>query len=94
MNICLGALIALVVAMLLTYRVLPFVKEKAAQDERVAELGKDLASARMQNKRLALEVRLLQTDPEYLAVFARDNLQPGFMHEGETIFRIGNHAAR
>ena len=94
LNICLGAFIAVVVALILAYQSLPFVKEKATQDMRIAELEKSLDVARMQNKRLALETRLLQTDPDYLSIYARDRLMPGYMREGETIFRIENHVAR
>jgi cell division protein FtsB len=94
LNICLGVFIAFVVALTLGYQVLPFVKEKATQDTKIAELGKNLDAARMYNKRLALEVRLLQTDPDFLAVYARDRLTPGYMREGETIFRIENHSPR
>ncbi len=94
LNVCLGVFIAVVVALTLTYQALPFVKEKATQDTKIAELGTNLDAARMFNKRLALEVRLLQTDPDFLAVYARDRLTPGYMREGETIFRIENRSPR
>ncbi len=93
LNVCLGVLIAIVVAFTLGFHALPFVKEKSTQDMKIGELGKNLDAARMFNKRLALEVRLLQTDPDFLAVYARDRLTPGYMREGETIFRI-DHSAR
>lgn len=56
-------------------------EEVAAQKSRLEELRK-LASEREQ------EVRLLQTDREYLEMIARDKLD--LMKEGETIFRLNN----
>lgn len=53
----------------------------AAQKARMEELQK-LAAGREQ------EVRLLQTDPEYLEIIARDRLD--MMKQGETIFRLGS----
>ena len=76
----------------LTYRSLPVVKEKAVQSAKLAELEARLDDARMLNKRLAREVNLLQHDPEYLGIFARDRVNPGYMKEGETIFRFGPQA--
>ena len=63
-------------------------KEKAAQDNKIADLELRLETAQMLNRRLTRDVDLLQTDPDYLAVYARDSLAPGYMKEGETIFRI------
>jgi cell division protein FtsB len=53
-----------------------------------------LEDARMLNKRLAREVNLLQNDPEYLGMFARDRVNPGYMKEGETIFRFAPRSQR
>jgi cell division protein FtsB len=38
------------------------------------------------------EVRLLQTDPQYLEIIAREKLD--LMKDGETIFRLGNTQPR
>ena len=88
LNKCLGVFIAVGVVLPLAYRSLPVVKEKAAQDAKVADLETRLESALMQHRRLSRDVTLLRTDPEYLSIYARDALSPGYMKEGETIFRI------
>ena len=66
---------------------------------RLASMKRDLAS---QQARLAdlkkkccdheQEVKLLQTDPRYLEMIARDKLD--LMKEGETIFRLGSSQPR
>jgi len=84
-------LIALIVAAAvvpLTYRVLPGVSEKASQDRMLAEMEARLDEARMINSRLTREVTLLRNDSEYLSLFARDAVNPGYMKPGETIFRL------
>lgn len=78
----------------MTYRNLPWIKDKAAQDARAAELEDQLERARMLNQRLQREVVRLQNDPDFLAVFARDRLVPGYMKPGETIFRIGRNESQ
>ena len=84
-------LIALIVAAAvipLTYRVLPGVSEKTRQDEMLTAMETQLDEARMVNSRLAREVTLLRNDSEYLSLFARDGVNPGYMKPGETIFRL------
>ena len=88
LNKCLGVLIALGIVVPLAYRSLPVVKEKAAQDMRLAELEAKIGVARMQYRRVAREVEMLENNGEYLENFMRDGLPPGFMREGETIFRL------
>jgi cell division protein FtsB len=86
-------LIALIVAAAvvpLTYRVLPGVSEKATQDKMLSEMESQLDEARMINSRLSREVTLLRNDSEYLSIFARDAVNPGYMKPGETIFRLSN----
>jgi cell division protein FtsB len=87
-NVVLGLALAVGLVIAVTYRNLPWVKEKAAQDARATELTTKLENARMLNQRLNREVNRLQNDPEFLAVFARDRVVPGYMKPGETIFRI------
>ena len=94
LNKCLGVFIAVGIVLPLAYRSLPVVKEKAAQDAKVADLESRLEIAQMQHRRLSRDVSLLRTDPEYLAIFARDSLAPGYMKEGETIFRIERSETR
>jgi cell division protein FtsB len=89
LNKCLGVFIAVGIVLPLAYRSLPVVKEKSAQDAKVAELEARLETALMQHRRLSRDVSLLtSTDPEYLSMFARDGLTPGYMKEGEVIFRL------
>jgi cell division protein FtsB len=88
LNIFLSVLIAAGICILVLYRNLPWIKDREMQDARVSELEGQIDSARMLNKRLTREVTLLQTNPEYLAIYARDRLSPGYMKQGETIFRI------
>ena len=86
-------LIALIVAAAvipLTYRVLPGVSEKASQDKLLTEMESQLDDARMINSRLTREVTLLRNDSEYLSLFARDAVNPGYMKPGETIFRLAH----
>ena len=90
LNKCLLVFIGAGIALPLLYRALPIVKEKAAQDSRAKELEEKIESSRMLNNRLKREVSLLETDPEFAAIFARDRLTPGYMKEGELIFRIEN----
>jgi cell division protein FtsB len=87
-NVILGLAFAIGLVIVATYRNLPWVKEKAAQDARVAQLEESVAGQQMLNQRLSREVARLQNDPEFLAVFARDRVVPGYMKPGETIFRL------
>jgi len=57
----------------------------AAQQERLADLKK-------KNAEHEQEVKLLQTDPQYLEIIARDKLD--MMKDGETIFRLGSAQPR
>ncbi len=56
-------------------------RDVAEQKTRLAELRKTATDRE-------LEVKLLQTDREYLEMIARDKLD--LMKDGETIFRLGN----
>jgi cell division protein FtsB len=82
----LGVLIATIFGVTVLYRSLPWVKEKAAQDARIAELAAKVDEAEILCKRLTRESRLLATDSEYAGIIARDKLK--LMRTGETIFQI------
>jgi cell division protein FtsB len=56
-------------------------RDVAEQKTRLVELRKTATDRE-------LEVKLLQTDREYLEMIARDKLD--LMKDGETIFRLGN----
>lgn len=88
LNKILIALIVAAVVIPLTARVLPGAAEKARQDEMLTAMEAQLADARMVNSRLVREVTLLRNDSEYLSLFARDAVNPGYMKAGETIFRL------
>jgi len=90
LNKCLLVFIGAGIALPLLYRSLPIVKEKAAQDARTRELEDKAEQARITNTRLKREVWMLETDPEYAAIFARDALAPGFYEPEEAIFRLEN----
>jgi hypothetical protein len=75
-NVILGIAFAAGLVVVVTYRSLPWVKEKATQDARAAELEDKVENARMMNRRLSLEVNRLQTDADYLAVFAATAWSP------------------
>lgn len=60
-------------------------KDLAAQHERLADLKKKSTEHEQ-------EVKLLQTDPQYLEFIARDKLD--LMKDGETIFRLGSAQPR
>jgi cell division protein FtsB len=86
--VILGLALAAGLVVVVTYRSLPWVKEKAAQDARAAELQEKLDQAQMLNHRLNREITRLQNDPDFLAVYARDRVVPGYMKPGEIIYRI------
>ena len=88
LNKVLVALIVAAAVVPLTYRALPGVSEKASQDKMLVATEAELADARMINSRLTREVALLRNDSEYLSIFARDAVNPGYMKPGETIFRL------
>ena len=94
LNKCLGVFIAVGIVLPLAYRSLPVVKEKSAQDARVAELEARLETALMQHRRLTRDVSMLGTDRDYLSIFARDGLTPGYMKPGEIIFRLERSESR
>ena len=82
-------LIVFIVVVPFAYNSIPAVKEKEAQDSRATQMEEAIDRARMQHALLTCEVRLLErNDPEYLGLFIRDSLNPGYMKPGETIFRM------
>lgn len=60
-------------------------RDLAAQQARLAELKKKCGEHEQ-------EVKLLQTDPKYLEIIARDKLD--LMKEGETVFRLSSAQPR
>lgn len=80
----------LIVVALLAITVALFYPEVTRLSEMKRDLQKKtahLAELRKSARERAEEVRLLQNDPEYLEIIARDRLD--LMKEGETIFRLG-----
>jgi cell division protein FtsB len=88
LNKVLVVLIAAGVTVPVAYRSLPVVREKTVQENALAAAEANLEETRMLYKRLAREVDLLQNDPEFIGMFARDRVSPGYMAAGETIFRF------
>jgi cell division protein FtsB len=88
LNKVLVALIAAGTVVPFLFRTLPVVKEKASQDASLAAVETELEETRMLYTRLTREVYLLQNDPEYMSIYARDQVSPGYRKEGETIFRF------
>jgi cell division protein FtsB len=86
LNRALCIFIALGVLIPMLYQSLPMVKEKAVLDGRIAAMESKLEQVRMLNTRRTREVNLIQNDPEYAGIIARDRLD--LMREGETIFRM------
>jgi cell division protein FtsB len=60
-------------------------RELEAEQTRLSELKRKCAEQEQ-------EARLLQTDPQYLEIIARDKLD--MMKDGETIFRLNNSQPR
>lgn len=73
----------------LIFVALAFRPEWNRRNELARQLSQEeakLASELLLQKQRTREVQLLQTDPEYVEMIARDKL--GVMREGETIFRL------
>ena len=84
-------LIVLTVAVALVpliYRLMPGTDEKKEQERMLREIQEKLDSAQMMQNRLKSEVTMLQNGGELLGIYARDGVEPGYMAEGETIFRL------
>ncbi len=66
-----------------------FYPEIQKRDEMLKNLDKEkkeLAAEELKRKQREREVHLLETDPQYLEIIARDKLD--LMKDGETIFRL------
>jgi len=71
------------------FGVLTFYPAWIRRDELVGQLEAEqakLAAEQLLQKQRSREVKLLQTDPEYVETIARDKL--GVMKPGETIYRL------
>ena len=82
-NLCL--LLTLVVPFcILSFR--PPVAEENAEKEALAKSEKDLSKLLAEKSHLRRKLDLIQRDPEYLEVMARDKLQ--MQKDGELVFRF------
>lgn len=82
-------LLSLILLAILAGAGLAFYPEWKQRNQLAARLEgekKKLEAEQLLQKRREREVRLLQTDPGYVEIIARDKL--GVMKEGETIFRL------
>lgn len=74
--------------------VLTFYPEWNRRNELAAQLEEEqakLAAEQLLQKQRSRDVTLLQTDPEYVEIIARDKID--VMREGETIFRLDGNKA-
>ncbi|MDQ3621577.1 MAG: septum formation initiator family protein [Verrucomicrobiota bacterium] len=65
---------------------LPEVKKRKEHETRIEELKTEIENQRMLLARHRREEFLLNNDPEYVGLIARDRLD--LMKEGETIYRL------
>jgi len=79
-----GILIVVLIFVALTFR--PEWNRRAELQRQLEEEQSKLKAEQLLEKQRQREVHLLQTDPEYVEIIARDKL--GVMKEGETIFRL------
>jgi cell division protein FtsB len=86
LNRVLHILIIVAVLILLICWFLPLIKERQKQQGTVQALKESVARERALYNKQSKKLSLLQTDPNYLELLARDKLD--LMKPGETIFRM------
>jgi cell division protein FtsB len=86
LNRVLHILVIVAVLILLICWFLPLIKERQKQQSTVQALKESVAGERALYNKQSKKLSLLQTDPNYLELLARDKLD--LMKPGETIFRM------
>jgi cell division protein FtsB len=86
LNRVLHILIIVAVLILLICWFLPLIKERQKQQSTVQSLKESVARERALYNKQSKKLALLQSDPDYLELLARDKLD--LMKPGETIFRM------
>lgn len=86
LNRFLLTLIVLSAAVPIGFSFLPEVKKRKEHETRIEELKAEIDNQRMLLARHRREESLLNNDPEYVGLIARDRLD--LMKEGETIYRL------
>ena len=86
LNRALHILIIVAVLILLICWFLPLIKERQKQQSTVQALKESVARERALYNKQSKKLALLQSDPNYLELLARDKLD--LMKPGETIFRM------
>jgi cell division protein FtsB len=86
LNRVLHILIIVAVLILLICWFLPLIKERQKQQSTVQALKESVARERTLYNKQSKKLGLLQSDPNYLELLARDKLD--LMKPGETIFRM------
>jgi cell division protein FtsB len=86
LNRILYALVIAAVGILLVCWFLPLVKEQQKQQRALTALKQQVEEERAQLNKQTKKLNLLQNDPAYLELLARDKLD--LMRPGETIFRM------
>lgn len=86
LNRLLFVVAAFVVIALMVTAFLPKLKKQREQDAQLEQLKSEIEKGRMLLAHRTREVDLLQHDPGYVEIIARDRLE--MMKEGETIYRV------
>jgi cell division protein DivIC len=86
LNRVLHILVIVAVLILLICWFLPLIKERQKQQSAVQALKESVARERALYNKQSKKLALLQSDPNYLELLARDKLD--LMKPGETIFRM------
>jgi cell division protein FtsB len=86
LNRVLHILVIVAVLILLICWFLPLIKERQKQQSTVQALKESVARERALYNKQSKKLALLQSDPNYLELIARDKLD--LMKPGETIFRM------
>ena len=81
-----GALIAFSAVILIVCAFIPELKKQHEQSERVDQLKGEIDKQKLVLSQRSREADLLQNDPGYIELLARDRLD--MMKPGETIFRL------
>lgn len=71
---------------------MPEMERRRALTNQLEQEQTKLANEQLLRHQRTREVQLLQNDPEYVEIIARDKI--GVMKEGETIFRLDSPAAK
>ena len=92
LNRLMGALIAFSAVILIICAFIPELKKQHEQSDRVEQLKGEIEKEKLILTQRTREADLLQNDPSYVELLARDRLD--MMKSGETIFRLETQASK